>query len=809
MMLMADLNQMAVDNTPTVKSRLRKPKTTRARIRLETAKQLNKLGSRAKTKTQRFVQGSAKADVAAEAIHTIVPKPKTEMKPGPGLLAKPPKPSTKFRKRQVHKTWLPTHLFHAKRAHITDPKHPLWRLAIPLTPTEKSYRPTHRASSARGAVAWDTSYMATIGLEGKEEAIEKVLRCLGVSYAQAGEHEGTKAKKWREGRRACQSWTSQLTSDTGNEIAQVTVVWCTQTPRHERASPMDGQPELDGDTEKAAKVGQGKVFIRVHPSAFLELWSQVLLSAKTQHPAVKVEDLRFEIGSIEIIGPGSTEALLGTLKPSAALDQSEQAKNTPQRTWTALEGLTNPASLPADVILGFCVQDPRLHHPLRAATQHRPVNLEDHLLGILSDWPPDHGEAPVDLFDGNARSRACRELPSQKSINRRKGLALAGTDPAALSTDPKIPVMLLASRRSAGGQGAWIVLLPWRCVRPVWYTLMHCPLASGAKVRFGGMRETRQVVYEAGKPWFPGDFPGTNAGWQWEIRERDQRKKEWDKRPKSKRTEWTSVNLGDGRRGEFGSGWACDWEQLMQGWPKEAGRQAARGLSRDCDGHGTSTSAKEAPSLAARSTVKMNGLPPFGLHQVPLHIAAQLLEGRASTLGPSVDDRARDSGLATIKIKLVNRGTPTACARIYQLPSKDAARRQRWLQVRGVASSESTAAVSNASRRRGKGASLSEQRRALAASILEPVPLRDGHKRANEADYPTVPDEEDLIGFVTTGAFSLAGGQGVGIGSVLLGKVVRSEAQASGRGPGNGERSLCVVREAGKGIGRLGRWELV
>lgn len=105
-------------------------------------------------------------------------------------------------------------------------------------------------------------------------------------------------------------------------------------------------------------------------------------------------------------------------------------------------------------------------------------------------------------------------------------------------------------------------------------------------------------------------------------------------------------------------------------------------------------------------------------------------------------------------------------------------------------------------------------------------------------DYPSVPDRDDLIGFVTTGNFDLGQGRTSAIGCIALGKVVRQERQqqrcegtekmAADRTAGgltddeakekvvDLEKKLgakivgrfCIVRDAGQSVGRLGRWEL-
>ena len=155
---------MIEDNTPTVTARRRKlpPKV---RLRLETAKRLQTLSIKAKLRREKrkMEKGKGEGDITVTAdSDSVVPKTPLRLnikarkaKVKRATLKSPDTPKSKFRKRQIHKAWLPTHLFHAKRAHMTLPKEPLWRFAIPLSPTNKVYRVTHRAISARGAIAWE------------------------------------------------------------------------------------------------------------------------------------------------------------------------------------------------------------------------------------------------------------------------------------------------------------------------------------------------------------------------------------------------------------------------------------------------------------------------------------------------------------------------------------------------------------------------------------------------------------------------------------------------------------------------------
>ena len=176
--------EMKEDNTPTVDPGKRNPGSSRGRIRAETAKRLGILAAKKRA------MKAKETDPAG--ITTRAARPKIRK----NLLNDPQKPKSKFRKRQIHKTWLPTHMWHAKRAKMTEPKNPLWRFSIPITCTEKSYRPTHRATGARGGMAWDMSYMSTIGLEGPVESLEKVLEAAGLTEQGLWEEKGG---KWRSG----------------------------------------------------------------------------------------------------------------------------------------------------------------------------------------------------------------------------------------------------------------------------------------------------------------------------------------------------------------------------------------------------------------------------------------------------------------------------------------------------------------------------------------------------------------------------------------------------------------------------------
>ncbi|KAK0346181.1 Ribonucleases P/MRP protein subunit pop1 [Friedmanniomyces endolithicus] len=815
--------EMADDNTPTVTARRRKP-TAHMRLRLETVKTLRAMGAKRKAGKDRVkvtvtdpdeVPPAKPTDAATDkqqpaqittAIKARTPKVKKS------LLATPPLPKAKFRKRQIHKSWLPTHLFHAKRARMTAPSAPLWRFSIPLTPTAKSYRPTHRASHERGAVAWDMSFISTVQLEGREGSLIGVLRALGVD---GEELVGKKGEKWRQGKRVLEKFVHDREAPH-EPIAPVTVIWC-----------VDVTEESAGTVEKEKR---RKILLRIHPSAFYQLWEELLRLAKVAKPAVSVEDLRFEIGSLEITGPGGTEALLSALWPSQIIPEppansdtvpkamdidsgsSSNSNTVVEETWSTLAGLTNPAMLPKNALLGFSVQDPRLHHPPRTIKLPKADADQHKLLELIASWPVDAAQQPLELFDRKARQAASVRMPSQKAVNRRKGLAPPGQYPGPSPRDPQIPILLYTTtststdRRGTGtpspNSGSWTLLAPWKCLQPIWYSLMYYPLSTGQQPRFGGLDQYRQLSFEAGKAWFPGDFPGTKAGWEWEYAERRKREAEWRKRPKGKRVNYEKVEVGEGGRGEVGVGWGCDWERLISGPPvlsegKEAVVVVENGgeSGQKPPGNGDTRTQEKEQEPPQQAPPK----PPH-LTQLPARQALALLASPPTTTTiklPAYIDLP--SALITVRLTLLTRGVPQPCARIYRLSSSTAnpELRRQWLALLPTNTHKPT-------QKRGAkhalpcnlpitGDALPQHvvQQRLARALLEPA-------RAGKEGYPPCPGEEDLVGFVTTGSYDLAAGFGTGNGNLLVERVMGRE-----------EGRLCVVRNSGTEVARLARWEVV
>lgn len=217
------------------------------------------------------------------------------------------------------KTWLPTHLYHAKRARI-ESRH---GFSLPITPTEKSFRPTYRASHHSGFIAFDTSYFSTLFIYGTEIKLRKVLDMIIEPGSAAS------GKRHSQGKRSCETILYHYDKFPRGMIGPALILW--------RATTQD-------------EIRQ--VMIRIHPAIVTEVWDELHLCAQKLE-GITIDDSRFEIGAIDLFGPLATEVLFAVLKVG---------KGTCSKVWNQLRGLEDAASLPIGAVLDLDLCDPRIEY---------------------------------------------------------------------------------------------------------------------------------------------------------------------------------------------------------------------------------------------------------------------------------------------------------------------------------------------------------------------------------------------------------------------------------------------------------------
>ncbi|EFX02938.1 ribonuclease p complex subunit [Grosmannia clavigera kw1407] len=699
---------------------------------------------------------------------------------------------------------LPTHMWLAKRAHMACPG-ALWHAVVAKTPANKTYRASLRSAGLRPGtcLSWDTSYMAVLRLQADDAAqLDAVLAAViePALLQRPGLRRGACCIDAKLPRR----YGYQEGGLAGGLMAG---------PGNCGAMTLFYNPKADSTATNATT----EALLRVHPTIFSHVWTTLVAVVRRRHLAVTIQDLRMDIGSIELTGSCAVDALLALLRPCRPDDP--QAADFLQ-----LRAVDASALAPASgAMLAFDVQDPR--YDVEEGNEQKVGHLDP---ASAAEWPASSNvtRQPSGLFDDTLRRQAAW-MPSQQSLDRRRGKLPVNSRLLSTPSDRPIPVILAVagaaiplspaapSVSSSHTSPSWTLLAPRGCIDVFWRVLHRQSLrSSGRRPLLAGLDEDRFVALERGQPWFPADFPGTPAGWDWELDSRRAAKVAWDKTPPAKRPQWSAVDLGGTKKGELGSGFACDWEHLF-------------GVDPVSTAVATATDSNSASADLPPEEVQFEALRlPCDLVREMHHVTwADLRTAAACLRLPSPQEQQQQPvwrkpfALATVSVEMLGRGTPLARARIYRLPTDDADRRRLWRALADNDSHHGHQTQQNTMRRMPPGADMATRKRLLAQSLLEtPLPYPASSLAQARQQHLPLPDATDLIGFVTSGAQRFQTGKGFAIGHVAAQKLaeamVAAEADVQQQQQQRQHKKqtaarLCIVRNVGETVGWLARWTVL
>lgn len=748
-------------------------------------------------------------------------------------LALPPPGKTKYQHRQRKKTWIPTHVWHAKRAHLAEK----WGFSIVTEPSLKSYRQTHRSSTRTGAVVWDVSYYATFILSGTQEVLEQTLK--KITQGDFARHTPLSKQyfgyeKVIEGNT---SWEGMAYETCGALLAPILVVWKKESEPQEKR----------------------RVLFRCHPAATLRVVNVFNTLRKETSNSFDYHDYRYLLGSIDITGPESTAALSSVLKVKPDVKSSssdEPSFSELSKYWNRLGNVSNISSLPRNVVISLNCTDPRLSYP----PQYMRDRCDYDFAEMVTNWPedafinPTHISQHGSVFDEDGINKSYQNQSTQKSIGKRRAAKTeVGVDHDKLpfnESDPIFPVLVV--KRKAGD--LWTVILPWGWVLPVWYSLNH-----HNNVKIGGINQRHQLDFEAGRLYFPKDFPGTIPGDLEADEDSREARLKWARKPINKRISYRRllVHGKNSERGEIGSPFRCDWKFLwmLHNQDTKAKEEIQRLNLVDPQDLETSsekesdlgkaildeskeyvrktTIADMKPPTKSISTQDTN-LPEFEHvnENETLQIAKSsndttenadadisMTDAQDSTdiqdnsqyiakvLGEEItkvphhyvtfseNDNSIDSSASTslkplvikpVKVQCVTRGTPQNCARLYKIPPGEL---EKWLHIS----------------KKHTGDDLFLSGRGLSMQKDKTVIENSEDSSSLDKDYPVCPSKEYLIGYITTGSFNLKEARGTGVGAVMaLNVKPQSKTVANSWSK---KKQYCLVRNVGSMVTRLATFE--
>lgn len=364
------------------------------------------------------------------------------------------RPGLKYANRQKDKIWLPTHIWHKKRAFMKQ----VGEFIIPITATQKQYRRAHRSGfhlDENSGIAWDTSYLGTMTIKGDENLLKSHIAQYAKDAAQPVYLNGYKV--W-EG-----FWHEEL---------PVILHW----------------------------IKSDNVSIQCHPDSFGVIFNS-LEHIKSE---LEIHDLRFALGSIDLMGAQALKVLTET----ALLASDNKELND---EWSRLGTGQTTNILPSNTVFKLGLKDPRIHSYF----------YKGHQTGLTADSI----NRMVKLIrEGES------EFPSvynheDRQLSLASQLTQSEVDLKAKPDTSVVPACIYTLK-----DGRLRVVLPKDWILPFWLMIF-----KRRRLLVGGLREIHQLSFESGKPFYPIDFPLSTGGIEYHRSLAIKNQEEYERKPKSKR----------------------------------------------------------------------------------------------------------------------------------------------------------------------------------------------------------------------------------------------------------------------------------
>uniref|UniRef100_A0A182MKV6 Uncharacterized protein n=1 Tax=Anopheles culicifacies TaxID=139723 RepID=A0A182MKV6_9DIPT len=506
-----------------------------------------------------------------------------------GVSEKKKRPSRKFR-RKAHNllkeyerrkrtyVWLETHVWHAKRFHMTS----RWGYKIPHTPCNKGYRSSYRATS-KHCMVHDLSYEGCVEISGPETVLKEGLRRLcseriGLTLA---------AKAYAAGHRAGFVWLYEDGAYPYNCLGKVRFVWRSSgnsDSNEHRTLWMFAHPTFYRQlVEQLVKVFQLANALREtnHTIADITRNPSDIRCPRyaSKSSGVEVVELKDTLNRFYLTGPLSHATLVKTFrlfkpppqtKPAHRTWFNDYIDNTPKYNkmlsqqsnyWMDIKDLTSPGELSPGEVIALLVEDPRLSRPTKRskALPELPARY-NFTQGIPPELvQPRATRSFTPLWDASIRKRISEEMKTTHEINQMRSVeTLVPGEPCVSETRLQpLPILLLQSPGSQdadykrlGYGSSWEVIVPAGYGLAVWHSLT----LWGAKPV--GQKELAMVALESGSD--RSSVPDTVHGKEEAAHKHTDALKRYFNRPNNKRVNYTKLAIA--------SPFRCPWTQLVQEW---------------------------------------------------------------------------------------------------------------------------------------------------------------------------------------------------------------------------------------------------
>ncbi|CAH1773994.1 unnamed protein product [Owenia fusiformis] len=588
-----------------------------------------------------------------------------------------------YNRRQRSHGWLETHIWHAKRFHMTEK----WGYKIPLRPTDKGTRAAYRAS-VKHAMVQDLSYYTCIEVKGKEEDILAGVQQLsspetGLTFAARATLYGQRQGHLVLYKPNCYPYSA---------IGPVTFLW---------------KPTCKPDNECNGVTQLRQLWITCHPAMYnqllLELWAIFDISADSldqEEGSSKNSDVN-ETSANQMVSPGIIKVhenqkwtnkngvtvtslkdkftrlrLTGFLAHSVVKDLLKGAsleKNVTNKednlnkpvvnkepvlgdsdinmephvqsepgVWEKCQSVNTAGELPPNCVLGLVARDPRLTLPQRR-TKVMGDAQEISTKSYIDTVPVEC--AVSSLWDEDVRRQVATNKLPDSEINRRRAEHLVPGSELNLGEDePKIPLLLVnnpgtratqshapSSHHSDSMQSigsGWDIILPAGWAMPFWLATVF----RGA--RAVGMDAMEATSAEHNTLHFPNDYPDTLSCFTMKHEQKQLDEIQYGRYPKNKRPNYFKLGVP--------SPFVPPWNDLVSGYSKEV---IDANMGKD----------NENKSKLEFSVLRHKKQ----LQAISLEVETSLKSGKSGTSVLDTLYKQNSTSLVCVNLHIVLRGTPS------------------------------------------------------------------------------------------------------------------------------------------------------
>lgn len=402
-----------------------------------------------------------------------------------GLPSKQKRPSRKYRRRpknlmeeynrrQKEHVWLETHIWHAKRFHMTRK----WGYKLPEAPCDKAFRACYRAGS-KHCLLQDKSYYASIQLHGNLEELMSGFK--RITSPKCG--LGLTSQAFLNGKREGNSYIFNVDRYPLECIGKISFLWKSHTESEHCIwifihpsfykefidilvkcfALVMVKKDISNPTENVVtENGEKPAKRRKLQSIAEDNIPDKINNTYINNRSIRLVELKDKVNRFSLTGPLSHAILSKALCPIEINNENKSKINknlnwfqelcikTPFKSlhetqsdfWFKFKNINSPSELPCRLIVGLNVKDPRTSFPTKRTKAipgaHDLLEAKDYIM-----MPDDLNCSP--LWDEGVRRNVSKKIKTNLEMNKlRETTSLVpGSNSVLLENIPGVPIILL------------------------------------------------------------------------------------------------------------------------------------------------------------------------------------------------------------------------------------------------------------------------------------------------------------------------------------------------------------------------------